>query len=511
MFYLQGYDITTRQEQLAKLIPSQLIELAYLSALLEQHPFSGSQPHSHKVKVVSKFLEEIVQVVPVESITHAIANGSHETAEVCLKVLLSSDLPLSLILQNGLFYCSSRVYGNMSIIGQQAYSKFAWRHCDIPIGFTSVYDEQSKQETMSVHPRIPGTMQLLPLIIEKYTYDVDEMNLPKFGEELVTQFMKLYTAVAEQELHARPLLSEVNVDFLYHINVGTKDGHGALCSPINILKEGRSRLSHLFATAQSLSPLDLARRSETKRSNLQMLQTVNSIRKNDLATCASLLGGFMYQQEINIALVKTHREPSNQLNLVAAASVGVWALFSLKYSDIQPILAQCRGEQLLVKILEYVKTVSGVQSVNAPDEESGPYAAKVQFMVQGLQMKETVTCNRQYISYSLERQLVELCQDREIDASISLVSLTKRWNTIFKDTTFSLVARSHRSLIARWMKWALMIHNLREELAKYTSVGVVGLVNSGKSKLVNALFGIKVSTGAILLLGHTTATLTTKL
>ena len=462
------------------------------------------------MKVVSKFLEEIVQVVPVESITHPIAHGSHETAEVCLKVLLSSDLPLSTALLNGLEYCHARVNDNVSLIGRQKMVDFIWQNRGSAIGYSSVYDEQSKQTTFSAHPRILGTMQILPVIVEKLTFDADETNELKFSEGLVTQFEKLCTALAEQELDERPLLSEVNVDFLYHINVGTKDGQGGLCSPINILKEGRNRLSHLFATAQSLDPLDLAGRSETKRSNLQMLETVNSIRNTDLATCASLLGGFMYQQEINIPLVKTHREASYHLNLVAAASVGVWALFSLKYSDIQPILAQCRGEQLLVKILEYVKTVSGVQSVNAPDEESDPYAAKVQFMVQGLQKSETVTCNRQYISYSLERQLVELCHERKIDASIPLVRLTKRWNKIFRDTTFSLVAPSHRSLIARWMKWALMIHNLREELAKYTSVGVVGLVNSGKSKLVNALFGIKVNTGAILLLYNTAIALNIK-
>ena len=508
VIYLQGYDITTRQEQLAKLIPSQLIELAYLSALLEQHPFSGSQPHSHKVKVISKFLEEIVQVVPVESITHPIAHGSHETAEMCLKVLISSELPFSDALRKGLAVCVPRVNNNMSLIGRQKYLNLVrWGKPNSAVGCTAIYDGQSKQTTFTVHPRIPGTEQLFPLTFGKLTLEADELSEPKFSEELVVRFQKLHGAVViEQDMQRMPLLSGVNVDFLYHVNIGTKDGLGALCSPINVLKEGRNRLSHLFATAQSLDPLDLAGRSETKRSNLQMLETVNSIRKNDLATCASLLGGFMYQHEINILLVKTHQEPSNQLNLFAAASVGVWALFSLKYSDIQPILAQCRGEQLLVKILEYVKTVSGVQSVNAPDQESGPYAAKVQFMVQGLQKSETVTCNRQYISYSLERQLVELCQERKIDASIPLVTLTKRWNKIFKDTTFSLVAPTHRSLIARWMKWALMIHNLREELAKYTSVGVVGLVNSGKSKLVNALFGIKVSTGAILLLGHTTAT-----
>ena len=68
-----------------------------------------------------------------------------------------------------------------------------------------------------------------------------------------------------------------------------------------------------------------------------------------------------------------------------------------------------------------------------------------------------------------------------------------QWGKLFEDNILSLVALSHRPLIARWLKWALMVHNLREELARYMAVGVVGLVNSGKSRLVNTLFGIKVS------------------
>lgn len=70
--------------------------------------------------------------------------------------------------------------------------------------------------------------------------------------------------------------------------------------------------------------------------------------------------------------------------------------------------------------------------------------------------------------------------------------LVDRWDHIFRDNVMALVVPSHRSLIARWLKWALMIHHLREELARYTAVGVVGLVNSGKSLLVSTLFNIKV-------------------
>jgi len=150
-----------------------------------------------------------------------------------------------------------------------------------------------------------------------------------------------------------------------------------------------------------------------------MLEILNKIRNKDIATCTALLGGFMEQQEVDIPLVhlKSRLDSSNVLELSAAATVGVWALFSLNYADIQQILSKCHGDKLLVKTLDYVKTVLGPQSV-VPDD--APYAAKLQFIVQG--MTKTVTCNNQYISYSLERQVVNLCKERKIDDSISLSS-----------------------------------------------------------------------------------------
>ena len=60
--------MTSRQRQLAVLTPSRLIELAYMSALLEQYPFSKSQPVSNKVEDIRTFLDKVVRVVPLESI-----------------------------------------------------------------------------------------------------------------------------------------------------------------------------------------------------------------------------------------------------------------------------------------------------------------------------------------------------------------------------------------------------------------------------------------------------------
>ena len=71
--------------------------------------------------------------------------------------------------------------------------------------------------------------------------------------------------------------------------------------------------------------------------------------------------------------------------------------------------------------------------------------------------------------------------------------LIDNWEHTFDKDVLSLVTPPSRELVARWLKWSLMVHSLREELAKYTSVGVIGLVNSGKSKLVSSLFNIPVS------------------
>lgn len=190
----------------------------------------------------------------------------------------------------------------------------------------------------------------------------------------------------------------------------------------------------------------------------------------------------MEQQQIEIPLIRSRRDREEAISLSGAASVGVWALSSLNFSDMQPLLSQCHGSQLLVKVENYVKAIFSAEQASADDDQ---YAAKLQFMAQG--MTKTVTCNSQYISYSLERQLSELCNERRVDTDIPLDELVAKWGVIFKESILSLVAISHRPLIARWLKWALMVHNLREELAKYTTVGVAGLVNSGKSKLISSL------------------------
>ena len=463
--------MTSRQQQLAKLTPSKLIELGYLCALLQQHPKGKFQPHSHKVEVIGEFLEEVVRVVPLESAGIAIMHERMEIAQPCVKALECSHL-VEIIATSDLM-----VRGLMQVdLLNEGIDPDAADYNNL---FSPVHIPSA--EIIWSHLR-EGIHSLLQ---DKKT------ATPKF--ELRFQIMDR-TFAARKKGNSK-LLCGMNIEQLYPMGHKHRELEFMLPCPLDILRNGRKSLSSIMkkaqaeaAKSQETSGLTAQKEKVASLHNAKMLETVNNIRDKELAICTTLLGGFMEQQEIDIPLVKSRRDRAQAISLSGAASVGVWALSSLNFSDIQPLLSQCHGSQLLVKIENYVKAIFSAEPVAADDDQ---YAAKLQFMAQG--MTKTVTCNSQYVSYSLERQLSELCNERRVDTAIPLDELVAKWGVIFKESILSLVAVSHRPLIARWLKWALMVHNLREELAKYTTVGVAGLVNSGKSKLISSLFDIAVS------------------
>ena len=453
-----------------------MIELGYISALVEQH--SGSVL-SHKFEVIKSFLENVVKAVPFESIAYAIANGNYNTAMQCSKTLLAPNvvIPESSLMRHGLSAASEHL-----TFGVPA-------HLINSLNF-KLYEEQPLSPAMN-HAKRNVRMDSGKLVYELHSYLGTERVLHKpvkvqadvksfsssdmpVNEEVADKLRQL----SDNIIARCSLVSERSIEELYPIQA---EGSSCLLkSPLKILIDGRKRLSDLSV-------------SSAVHSNRDMLKVVNTIRHDELDMCTSLLGGFMHQAITIIALTsdKKSQDANGRLIVNATASVGVWALFSLDYSQVQPILAQCRGEQLLVKLFDHVKGISGVS--HDPDESTSdfnPYAVKLQFMVLG--MTKTVTCNTQHISYSFERQLVELCSEQSITSKTPVSEITEKWLVIFRGKTLSLVHHSCRPLVARWLKWALMIHNLREELAKYIAVGVVGLVNSGKSRLVNSIFGIEV-------------------
>ena len=472
--------MSTRQRQLAVLTPSQLIELAYLSALLEQYPFHKSQTISTKVEIIKTFLEKVVQVVPLESIAYAMAYSRYEVAKFCTKSLVDSkiNLPASVLMHLGLrdaylHLCA----GTVSAINT------AYRMAEEIIDkYPHLKNEFSKSAVIQGPTGKMVEVSSMGIVasqaIKSAEIPDDKLIQRKYLDKLA-----LMTRRQAEHYLSNILICEDSIDHLYYISSHSESRQQILFkSPLDILREGKSTLTRL---AREL--IDAKEKKTSKRCNVMMLKEVNQIREFDLAICTALLGGFMEQQKVEIPLVKSRLNQSLAFAINGPASVGVWALSSLKYEDIHPILARYRGEQLLVSIERHIKSISS-QQFESNDEQ---YSAKLQFIVQGL--TKTVTYNSQYVSYSLERQLVEICKERSIDSETSLDELNKKWGGFFKENILSLVARTHRSLVARWLKWALMVHSLREKLAEYTAVGVVGLVNSGKSRLVSSLFKIPVT------------------
>ena len=479
--------MTSRQRQLAVLTPSRLIELAYMSALLEQHPFSKSQPVSNKVEVIRTFLDKVVTVVPLESIGYAIGYSEYSLAVHCTRVLMESkiEFPPSRLMAEGLIQAVQLLRGrgvppHVVALGRKQLKAnlMKYPHLSVLQSYYGISHSDNKL-TMDIMTEPLGLSSTLCM---EYNEPLKEMPQKEvvYLEILQNEVMSDWGNEAQEG--SDKIICGLSIEQLYFVGYSseTKKSMSHFESPLDVLRQGNKKLTALAGECRAHT---------TSKNNSKMLDTVNEIRKHSLAICTALLGGFMEQQEINIPLVKSRKDRSTAFTVLGPASVGVWALSSLKYADISPLLSQCHGDQLLVKIENYVKAIFEREAMN--EAESEQYAAKLQFIVQGL--ATTVTCNSQYVSYSLERQLVEVCRDRKIDIDTPLDDLIKKWGGLFRENILSHVADSHRPLIARWLKWALMVHNLREKLAQYTAVGVVGLVNSGKSTLVNSLFKIDVS------------------
>ncbi len=447
--------------------------------------------------VIKAFLDKVVNVVPLESVGYAIAHGNDHVAQQCVNVVgaLFDDLPSSYLMNDGFDKVTQRIGSGMPVeIATELFAEIKIK-CSLPNQLYQYnYSCNKENETVKIIIQSFDKKETL-----SRTYSFHELE-KKYGVapsvDLLEQTVLTTIPSLQMNVFLKVGRSGVVSSVICGLNISSLYGvsNEQLKSPIETLQLGKEKLAS-FSSDKLAFPISssVAVKSAMKFKSLDnslMLKTVNDIRQKELALCTSLLAGFMEQHEIAIPLMRSEKDHSKALELSARASVGVWALSSLDFEHIQPILKQCRGEQLLVKIEDYIKGIIVEAKAMSPTPDDTQYAAKLQFIVQGA--KKTVTCNSQYISYSLERQLADLCSERKITEEISLEKLLSLWEQLFEKNILSLVAKSHRPLIARWLKWALMVHNLREELAKYTAVRVVGLVNSGKSRLITTLFGIQV-------------------
>ena len=276
------------------------------------------------------------------------------------------------------------------------------------------------------------------------------------------------------------VVSKTNLEEIYPTSV-TRRRNLPFISPRVVLAKSIEKVSNFIKQAEI--EVNLAKPPKI-HSNKEMLTLLNHIYNYDVALCAALLGAFM-ERRIHIPVLKSPEVAAKAVS--SPIAVGVWALFSVSRDSLQKMLESSNNPALVIKVKEYIHSVLTDQSKEDDEMEEKMYAGKLQFLLHG--MHKTVTSSTKYVSYSLEYQL---CKNLKFRKDISVHDLILKWDRIFKDDVLYHVAESHRPLLARWLKWTVLVHELRELLAEYTCIGVTGLINSGKSLLVKRLFNLKV-------------------
>ena len=490
--------------------------------MLEYHPKHISHhPPSRRFQAVVHFLQEAVKVVPVESVFYAVTYSNDDIALKCSKAIKASLRKGRIIPSEMMIDGSQRAAVRMrtGINGLSINTAVQLAIQQMDAGYPSIGGwivtklQPTRNNELIVSARtVTGFRISSPLYSEVTRHDqqlpvVDfeilestvPVKLPPPTGQVLLQppldviqcLEQLSEVIAEKAVsNAKKgldlsVICNLNIEQVYPIDSSRREYiHAtALQSPDKVLKEAREKLAAFVEEGQEDSE------SDAKASNECMLELVKEIQECDLKICAALLGAFM-EQRIHIPLLESPVDTAKIISSrKAPVAVGVWALFSMNYFDLQQRLSQMRGNSLLVEIAEYIGgVISQKEDYKLPEISDRNYAGKLQFLLQGI--KKTVSCSSQYISYSLEHQL---CNNLKFEKSIPVKELIDTWDEVFKGDALSLVAKSHRPLIARWLKWAVLVHDLREALAKYTCIGVIGLVNSGKSQLVSTLFKIQVS------------------
>lgn len=421
--------------------------------------------------MITKFLQEASRIVPMESIFFAIANcNSNDTALKCADALIQNILPSQIPASSLMLGGCDQAFIRLNYIAMkkawfmqpQLWGKHQKSYSDaVATKIVSGISDQTK-----VHTILPSKATMLAKIFSEIVTELKKKNQSKMRKGQLN------------------VVSGRNIGEVYPISkalVQTKT-ISALAPLPDILKVTRH-------TLRALADSQTAEIGSASVHNDQMLRCVNGIIENSLKPCVTMLGGFM-EQQIRVPLVDNPFDTA--LALTASfdtEAVGVWALFALRSEDILDILSKSKNQSLIVQIEKYIEGIFNRKS-NSPVELDMNYAGKLQFLIQA--MDETVTCSSQYISYSLERELVSLCKKLNINTSTKTESVILNWDETFKNTALCLVPETHRPLLARWLIWSLSINHLREGLAKYITIGIIGLVNSGKSTLVKRLFKIQV-------------------
>ena len=473
---MQPDSLSPRGKQIASLEPGRLLELGFMMSLLEKsanrfNSLSKQRPNDLPpfVSYFKEFLLNMLSVVPYESILCAVAHSRNKrTAELCTHVMkrLHIQFPFSLTTYASSFVAAFKMQHRKSGEASMAefFDQLPFEDCAYFIWLKAKYMKAavaSFSENVFTDPYIFVSLDLL---------DDNALYLRKLVQQSLGQVNTLSEVRAVSNKSATDLYGWSSVG-----SSSSKQGGRTLKSPILVLIEGRG----------VLHPKDdgsTPHKSELKpRSYVETMKVLDNARGGgQFDLCVGVLCGFMYQH------VRVPFTESNPMTFWKSLRHHI-----APYSDVFK-----NDSDFWTALLKRCQRAIAKGSQVAEHT----YDAKLKFLVNNIDPEtkgHTTPTASEYSMYTFEKKLKELCLDRGITKDNAIDRIVIAWKEHFKceECPMAKVASTHRSLIARWIKWSLMIHELRLTLEKHITIAIPGLVNSGKTQLIRSLFGLDVSLG----------------
>ena len=245
-------------------------------------------------------------------------------------------------------------------------------------------------------------------------------------------------------------------------------------SPISVLIEGRAVLQKASDGTTTALPSNESEGTKIG-SYSRTMSIIRSARGIHFDFCIRVLCDFMYQY---VRVPLTEVNPMNRWNHLRHQVAPYSDIFKSDYEFWESMLKRCqRAIAKDSRVIEH------------------EYHEKLKFLVTSIEPDcdaHITHSSSKYSMYILEKKLQELCTLRKVTKDMSIDQMVRGWQLIFSSCPLATVASSHRNLIGRWIKWSLMLHELRTKLENHITIAIAGLVNSGKTKLVGNLFGFEV-------------------
>ena len=203
------------------------------------------------MEVIRRFLEDVVQVVPLESIVYAIAYGKpDEIAIQCAKALMSVHLrPLSQLMTSGSAKAFDRLQSGVSpdMIHDMKTKALAQQFPSQAFGYAIVKDSKQLTVTLTNEEQLPITATSLDW--EKLKEQYSEVPSQHVAPDEVRRYVcQLLCELDDQKKAAKKQRDPVNVICgltiaqLYPVTTDLTQQESALKSPLDILRSGKQSL-----------------------------------------------------------------------------------------------------------------------------------------------------------------------------------------------------------------------------------------------------------------------------